>query len=226
MKALFLILVSFFLFTATNAQNCGNFYYLQANKTIEMTIYGKNDKVTGVQTYKVSDVTKSGSNLSAVVNSEMVSDKGKSLAKSVMKVNCNGGTLKMDMTMFIPSAQQQQMKNVDASTQAVYLDYPPNMKEGDALPDGIFNMDMKQESGLAGNMSIEITNRKVEAKESVTTTGGTWECFKITYDSKIVTKISGIGIPMKASVTEWFAPGFGVVKTTSKYGKTEITSIK
>jgi hypothetical protein len=27
-------------------------------------------------------------------------------------------------------------------------------------------------------------------------------------------------------VLEWFAPGFGVVKTASKTGKTEITSIK
>jgi hypothetical protein len=27
-------------------------------------------------------------------------------------------------------------------------------------------------------------------------------------------------------VVEWFAPGFGIVKTESKSGKTEITSIK
>jgi hypothetical protein len=36
----------------------------------------------------------------------------------------------------------------------------------------------------------------------------------------------GIGIPINADVTEWYAPGFGVVKTESGGGKTEITAIK
>ncbi len=31
---------------------------------------------------------------------------------------------------------------------------------------------------------------------------------------------------MQLDDTEWFAPGFGVVKTQSKYGETAITSIK
>jgi hypothetical protein len=65
----------------------------------------------------------------------------------------------------------------------------------------------------------------VQGKESITTPAGTWDCFKITYHSKVVIKI-GIGIPANADVTEWYAPGFGVVKTESNSGVTEITSVK
>jgi hypothetical protein len=36
----------------------------------------------------------------------------------------------------------------------------------------------------------------------------------------------GIGIPMNFDVTEWFAPGFGVVKTESNGGTTQVTAIK
>jgi hypothetical protein len=36
----------------------------------------------------------------------------------------------------------------------------------------------------------------------------------------------GIGIPMNMDVTEWYAPGFGTVKTESNSGDTEIVSIK
>jgi hypothetical protein len=39
-------------------------------------------------------------------------------------------------------------------------------------------------------------------------------------------KTMGIGMPMNIEGTEWFAPGFGVVKTQSKQGGTEIVSIK
>jgi hypothetical protein len=226
MKKIWFITYLLSITVVLSAQNCENFYYLQANKTVEMTIYGKNDKITGVQTYKVSDVKKNGNSIDATINSEMVNDKGKSLAKSVIKASCAGGILKMDMTMFVPSAQQQQLKNIDASSNAVYLEYPASMKAGDALPDGFFSMDMKQESGLVMTLAVEITNRKAEGKENINTSAGNWECFKITSNQKITTKISGIGFPIKLEVTEWFAPGFGVVKTESKYGKTEITSIK
>jgi hypothetical protein len=39
-------------------------------------------------------------------------------------------------------------------------------------------------------------------------------------------KTMGIGVPLNMDATEWFAPGFGVVKTQSKYGETAITAIK
>ncbi len=86
-------------------------------------------------------------------------------------------------------------------------------------------MDFKMQSGIGGTVSVSITDRKVAGKETVTTSAGTWECYKITYKSKITMKI-GIGIPIKMDVTEWYAPGFGVVKTESNGGKTEITAVK
>jgi hypothetical protein len=36
----------------------------------------------------------------------------------------------------------------------------------------------------------------------------------------------GIGVPMSFDGIEWYAPGFGVVKTESKNGGTAITAIK
>jgi len=45
------------------------------------------------------------------------------------------------------------------------------------------------------------------------------------YHHKMVFKI-GIGIPINMDVTEWYAPGFGTVKTQSNSGDTQIVSIK
>jgi hypothetical protein len=36
----------------------------------------------------------------------------------------------------------------------------------------------------------------------------------------------GVGIPVNMDGVEWYAPGFGVVKTQSKHGATEISAIK
>jgi hypothetical protein len=198
---------------------------MQNNKTIELMIYNKKGKVSGKNVYSISNVTKTGNTVTSTVNVEMFDPKGKSISKATNNIQCTGGVLMMDMKMFIPSAQQEQMGTASASANNVYLEYPSSMKEGDVLKDGQFNMDFKSNTGIGGSVSVAITERKVVGKESVTTPAGTWECYKITYHSKINMKII-VGIPINMDVTEWYAPGFGTVKTEAGGGKTEIISVK
>ena len=206
-------------------QSCKDYYYMQNNKVVEMTMYNKKGKETGKNIYTISNVTNSGGTMKSQVNSEMFDPKGKTISRASNQVSCSGGVMMMDMKMFIPSTQQQQMNTTSATAQHVFIEYPANMKAGDKLNDGNFSMDFKMENGLAGNISIAITDRKVAAKETVSTTAGTWEAIKITYHSKIIMKI-GIGIPVNMNVTEWYVPGFGVVKTEANGAKTEITAIR
>ncbi len=218
----FLMLICFA--KGVHGQDCKSLYYLQNHKTVEMTIYNKKGDESARQIYSISDVKNEGSSLSSTVNAEMFDKKGKSIAKASDKIQCTGGTLKIDMKMFIPSQQMEQIKNVEATATVAYLEYPATMKVGDKLPDGKFSMDYTNNS-MAGSMEISMTDRSVDAKETITSPAGSWEAFKITYNSKIKMKIAGIGIPVHAEVTEWYVPGFGIVKTQSKYGSTLITAI-
>jgi len=222
-----LLAFAFFIVISSSSwsQKCSEYYYLQNNKTIEMTIKNKKGNQTGKVVYVISNVTNKGNSATATVKSEMLDKNGKSISTASNDVQCENGTLLMDMKMIIPSAQQEQMSSMAASGTVSYLDYPATMKEGDALKDASFAADFTSTSGMKGNISMNMTNRKVLGKETVTTPAGTWECLKITYHSKMIFKM-GIGIPMNADVTEWYAPGFGVVKTESAGGTTEITSIK
>lgn len=205
-----------------SAQDCSNYYYLQNNKTIEMTVTNKNGKESGKMTYIVSDSKKTGSTTTATINSEFIDAKGKTITKATNNVKCENGVMQMDMKVFIPPAQT----SGTATASEVYLEYPAKMNVGDQLKDGHLAMDSETSGGIKSSIEIDITDRKVEGKESVTTAAGTWECYKVTSQNKITSRIAGIGIPITMTVTEWFAPGFGVVKTESKTGKTEITSIK
>jgi len=191
-----------------------------------MTISNKKGEESGKMTYAVSESKKNGSSITAMINSEFVDAKGKTISKATNNVKCENGVMQMDMKTFIPPVQTEQMKTGEAKAADVYLEYPSNMNVGDQLKDGQFNMDYESTSGLKSSIEISITERKVEGKESVTTPAGTWECYRISAKNKIVSKTAGIGFPIKMDVVEWFAPGFGIVKTESKTGKTEITSIK
>ena len=211
-----------FISVSAISQDCKNYYYLQNNKTIEMTIYNKKGEASAKQVYTVSDYKNSGGASSATVNSEMFDKNGKSITKSISTVKCIGGVMMMDMKMSMP--QGQQYGTTDAKAENVYIEYPAAMNAGDNLKDGHMELDMDNK-GMKQSLTLDVANRKVEGKEKITTPAGTWDCYKITNSTKMKIKTMGIGIPMNMDVTEWFAPGFGIVKTQSKYGETIITSI-
>ena len=221
LTGLVLLLLTGFL----SAQDCRNYYYLQNNRRVEMTIYNRRGEVAGKQVYTVSNVSKAGGTSAATVESEMFDKKGKSITRAGNIIKCKGGVMMIDMKIFIPQQQAEQFNKAEATSKNVYLEYPSNMKPGDHLKNGVFTIEINN-SGLQQTLSMTIDDRKVEARETVTTPAGTWQCFKITHHSKLVIKTGPIGIPLNIEGTEWFAPGFGIVKTESKSGSTEITSIK
>lgn len=222
MKTFALASVLLSVISAT-AQDCKNYFFLQNGKTIEMAIYNKKGEEAGKQVYTVSDYKSSGGTAAATVHSEMLDKKGKSITKAQSTVQCKAGVMMVDMKMSLPQAQ---IKDVNAATESFYVDYPANMNVGDALADAHLKMDIDMQNGMKQSVSMDITDRKVEAKESVTTTAGTWECYKISSHNKTVIKTMGIGIPINIDNTEWFAPGAGIVKTQSKAGGTAITAIR
>lgn len=191
-----------------------------------MTIYNKKGEPNGRQVYLVSDVVTNGGTTTAGLASEMFDKKGKSIAKANSNIKCNGGTMLIDMKMMMPQQQAQQFGKTEVKADNTsFLEYPPTMNVGDGLKDGNFTMEMNT-GGLPQTVTMVSSNRKVEAKESVTTGAGTWDCYRISYKCKMSVKTGPIGIPFNLDGMEWYAPGFGVIKTQSKYGGTEITSIK
>lgn len=208
------------------AQNCSTYLFLQKDKTIETTIYNKKGETNGKQVYQVSDVSNGGGTITGKLASEMFDKKGKSIAKSNSSVQCNGGVFSIDMRMMLPQqpAEQANQNATQVTGQGNYIEYPSGMKVGDELKDGNLAMDMKN-GGLFQTINMQITQRKVLAQESVTSPAGTWDCFKISAHSHVSIKTGPIGIPMNYDYTEWYAPGFGIVKTDGKYGTTLITAI-
>lgn len=207
------------------AQDCSNYYFLQANKTIEMAIYNKKGDETARQVYKVTNVSNNGGSTTGDLNSEMFDKKGKSIAKGASRMKCEDGVIKIDMKLQMPM-QPGQNYQTDVQADEIFIEYPSSMSVGDNLKDATMHLDMNGANGMKQTIDMEVTNRKVEGKEKITTDAGSWDCFKITQNTKMKVKTMGIGVPMNIDATEWYAPGFGVVKTESKHGSTAIVSIK
>lgn len=212
-------------FSITYSQDCTNYYYLQKNKTIEMSIYDKRGDESGKLVYSVGDVTNADGFTTASVKSEMFDKKGRTIAKGNSVMRCNSGVMMIDMKVMIPTPQAEMATKANAKADEYFVEYPANMSKGDLLKDGSFNMDWDN-NGLPQSITMNVFDRKVEDKETITTPAGSWDCYKISYRSKMSIKMAGVGIPVNMDGTEWYAPGFGIIKSTSKHGSTVITSIK
>jgi hypothetical protein len=232
--------------TTAYSQDCANFLFLQKDKTVEITVYDKKGEPNGRQVYQVSNVATAGGTTTGTINSELFDKKGSSKAKASSTVTCTGGEMRLDMKLMLPPQENQQFgMSAEVNAQNSYLSYPNSMKVGDQLPDGNLSIDLSHNGppapgpngappaggpppppGFGKSLNMVINNRRVEGQESVTTTAGTWNCFRISYKEKVIVKTGPFGIPMNIGGTEWYASGFGIVKSQSKYGSTAITAIK
>jgi hypothetical protein len=220
-----LALVCFLGSVAIYGQDCNSYYFLQNNKSVEMTIYDKKRNPNGKVVYTISDANNSGNTTSANVQTEMLDKKGKTVAKGTSVMKCTGGVMMVNMKMSIPQAQAEQFSQANVKAEDVFIEYPASMNKGDQLKDGNLTMDVDN-NGMQQSLIMNITDRKVEDKEKITTPAGSWDCYKISYKSKMTIRMIGVGVPVNMEAIEWYAPGFGIVKTESKSGGTEITAIK
>jgi flagellar hook protein FlgE len=221
--------------TPAYAQDCKSYYFLHNNAEVQVTLYDDKGNKSAMQTWVVNDVNTDDSGARSTVTSTMVNSKGQELAKSTGTYRCREGRLMADIRMVLPYNQdpqgQQAQPTATGKLDEAYVEYPAVMTEGMQLPDAIFELEVTTAGGPSV-ARIEMTNRKVEGKEKVTSDAGSWDAYKITYDAEMKMRIAGIGVPMTMKTTEWFVPGFGVVKSESYNkkgklrGKTLLTGLK
>ena len=248
------VVVCFFAAAKLFAQDCTNFMYMQKNKTIEMTAFNNKGDVTYKSVSKVSDVNTSGGVTTANVVSETYDKNGKLFGSSNIAYKCDGGVMKMDMNMNVNTQQGASQQNTKVDFKVInkgFMEYPAGMQVGDHLKDAIRQMESTMSNGMTSVTTVQVTDRIVVGKEKVTTTAGTWDCFKITSKTtssttfkgagsdtvnsamsamdKLRAKYSKLGLKVPANSVEntmWFVPGFGMIKYQGKTFVMELTAIR
>jgi hypothetical protein len=229
-KSLVFIAVLVAAVNSLAAQDCKNYYYLRSNSEVEMSVYDAKNEVIAKNIYNVSSVEKEGTALVSNFTTTVKDAKGKELSSGKGKVKCDGDNLLIDMQMNMPNIPQLEAMKMESGTGSSFLTYPSSMKVGQTLPDGSFEM-KSTANGMDVSLQYKVSERKVIAKEKITTAAGSWDCFKVTFSISLSLKMMGMSMPFDLIGAEWFAPGFGVVKTESYkdgqlMGSMQITGIK
>ncbi|MEI6765716.1 MAG: hypothetical protein WCM76_08755 [Bacteroidota bacterium] len=208
MKKISLILgVLFVLFAAKNmnAQNCVSWYPTETSSRWETTSYDSKDNVTGITVSKVMSKEITPKGMVMIIEGESYDAKHTSQGKNSFTVGCADGKFFVSLDNLVNKSMYKDM-DVNVTSDNLELPYAPTT--GMTLPDGQITMSVSNKGVPIINMTISITNRKVESVENITTSAGTFECYKITYD---VTTKSFINVTTKS--IEWYCKETGVVRS-------------
>jgi hypothetical protein len=145
--------------------------------------------------------------------------KGKSIQRGSYTMECRDGVIYMDMSALLDPRTTQSFAEMEMEISGDALQFPSRLTPGESLPDGTLQM----KAGTGGltlmNLNMTISNRKVEAAESVTTSAGTFDCMKISQESEMKAIVR-----KKFKTTAWYAKDVGMVKSENYDNKGELES--
>jgi hypothetical protein len=220
-KAMFICLLVTGITGVAKSQNCGFYYPLVNGYEIEMTSYNASDQLTGTTDSKISNVATSTDGTTATLQSTVKDKKDAVINSSNLLIKCTGTSILVDMSSYIPQQSLSQWKNMTVKVDAGQLEIPQTLSVGMALKDASVTVTIYNNGTLFSTMKINITNRLVASQESITTTAGTFNCYKITQDINTESIVMGMTIPNNLKSAEYYAAGTGMVKsqTYDKNGK-------
>ncbi|MEZ5015234.1 MAG: hypothetical protein R2794_13175 [Chitinophagales bacterium] len=221
LAAAFFVLVSIAARPGNNV--CEAFFATDKGSKWEMTNYDEKDKVMSRSAGEVIDVQETGDGIETKLHVITYDNKDKTLHEGDLLMRCDDAGFHMDMSGMFPAQMTQQgMENATMEISGEFMDFPSNLSVGMALPDVESTMTISM-GGFSMSNKIMITNRKIEARESVTTPAGTFDCFKMSDDVSVTT----MGITNTSHGVSWYAYGVGAVKTEGydKKGKLQSKSI-
>lgn len=219
---LFIVLLCSIFVSSIHAQECHGYFPFEPDTKFEMTYYDKKRRVNTVTTTTIMDITETDGLIEAEVSSTVSDKKGEEVHTADYRIACKDDGYEIDITNMVNPILMKASYGMEIQVSGDALIFPKELSVGKDLNDASAKIEAYSGDIRLMNMTFDITNRKVEGKESVTTPAGTFDCYKLSYDFN--TKVAFV--KKKYHVVQWIAEGVGPVKEESynKKGKLESSS--
>ena len=170
--------------------DCSGLLLFKKGTVIEAVSYNKDGAETSRQVSTVLNVSPVANGMKSEVEMKNTGQ-GKEEKVFTGTYNCDGKNIYVDLTSLFAS--------MDAGGATITGDpviFPINISEGQTLPDANYSMTVNK-GGKQIKTTVYMKERKVGAKEKITTPAGTFDCFKISAVSTADVDVEGMDGKMK-----------------------------
>jgi len=207
-----LLLIAFLSFSLTQSStnDCETYYPIKKGMKRSYEEFNKKGKLISTSTTFVKDINSLELKTEYIIEVSSVSAKPKKDEKPFkqdLSYICENGVLSFDMKSVLPQENMEAIEGQTFEVNQSEISIPKDLKSGQVLNDGFVSITM---NGFK-LITVNISNRKVEKTETITTDAGTFDCALITYDTS--SKIAFMTII--GSSKQWFSDKVGIVKSES-----------
>lgn len=201
------------------AQDCSAYFPLKEGTVLSYINYNQKDKVTGEHQMSFLEKTVTPGGMKALFMMRMKDDKGEELFEQEFKVECENGVFHFDAEQLLDPATMSAYESMEVEVRGDKLELPINSADGTSLKDGGVQAVVSSGGMKVMTLTVDITNRKVVAHETLETPAGSFKCIKYTYDT-----FSKMGfVKMNFSSIEWYSPEYGNIRSESYDKKGKLT---
>ncbi|WP_199271535.1 hypothetical protein [Cellulophaga sp. L1A9] len=207
-----LLIILLFSSNVSSQINCSRYYPLEEGTTFQYTSTNKKGKIESTADYKISKVDNTTGTTVAEMTINLSDHKGKEIMSSSYHISCSDTGIKIDFQSLMPGdmLKQYQEMDLDVALTGTDIELPNDLTIGQELTDANVTMNISM-AGMNMKTIVNMMNRKVEKKENVTTSSGSYECFVIYSENE--SQVMGIKKTFPSRL--WLAEGVGMVKQES-----------
>lgn len=217
---IFFLFFALFISESLLAQECHGFFPFEPDTKLEMTYYDKKGKTSSSSEMTILDIVEMDGIVEAHVASVLKDKKGEEVVSGDYRILCKENGYEVDVSNMVNPEMLQATHGMELDITGDALVFPKELTVGETLPDGYTTIEVRSNDMKIMTMTIEIVDRKVEAKESITTPAGTFECYKLSYQMN-----SKVAFMKKNYKTiQWIADGVGVVRDETYNKKDKLES--
>lgn len=186
------------------SQNCHDYFPFSEGTEWELSNYDEKDKLLSVNTYKI--LSRKGN--VAEINFVSLDKKGKEVANIKSNWYCDDNKISFEMKDMFPASAAMNNTKAEMKFSGNNLDFPKNIIAGESLPDADAKLEMYIDGMRFMTMSMNITDRKVDGNEKITTPMGTFDCLKISQTTEVKSIISN-----KSKTITYLSKSKGMIKS-------------
>ncbi len=226
-KLLPILMLLLVALTDVMAQCSNSFYRLKEGVEFEMTSYDKKDRPQGRSVNVIREISENNGVYEATFSSKIYDKKDKLVTEGEFVIICEDDKIKIDMQRLLNSMEQMQAyEGMEVEAEGDFMELPSELEVGQSLSDAHTTMTVKMSDANAtmSKIDIDINNRKVDSQEDITTPAGTFNCYKISYNTDVDMKVMGFGNKSSYGNAEWVAENVGTVRTENYDKKGNLNS--
>lgn len=193
-----------------------------------LTNYDKKGKLESSSAQTIKNIGQNEKGVEYFIHAVMRDKKEKDTQEMEFSMICNDGEFTMDLSRALPPETLESLKSMDVKITGDGLKYPGSLSTGTVLPDAKVNIKAVMSGMTVMDMTSEVTERLVEAEETITVGAGDFRCFRISQTTSIKNKL----LNSVTKEVQWYAPGIGVIKAQffdkkgNESGHTELTEYR